>query len=133
MWYVRHMHVRYIYSKKTMLIPLSANSTKGPNTHKQFVRKLPTNCLSVFGHFVNLLLKGLTFSNDCKKIDIQLKSPLYLHNDKNVISNIAAKTIILKSSGYGSFKNDVTTDSKGRRLTKMVTKKDKGGRAFSIW
>ena len=40
--------------------PLSANPTKWPNTLKQFVGKLPTNCLSVFGHFVNLALKGLS-------------------------------------------------------------------------
>ena len=41
------------------LKPLSANPTKWPNTLKQFVGKLPTNCLNVFGHFVNLALKGL--------------------------------------------------------------------------
>ena len=40
--------------------PLRANPTKWPNTLKQFVGKLPTNCLSVFGHFINLALKGLT-------------------------------------------------------------------------
>ena len=34
--------------------------TKSPNTLKQFAAKLPTNCLSVFGHFVNLALKGLS-------------------------------------------------------------------------
>ena len=39
--------------------PLSANLTKWPNTLKQFVGNLPTNCLSVFGHFVNLALKRL--------------------------------------------------------------------------
>ena len=39
--------------------PLSANPTKWPNTLKQFAGKLPTNCLSMFGHFVNLALKGL--------------------------------------------------------------------------
>ena len=38
---------------------LSVNPTKWPNTLKQFVGKLPTNSLSVFGHFVNLALKGL--------------------------------------------------------------------------
>ena len=32
--------------------PLSAELTKWPNTLKQFVGNLPTNCLSVFGHFV---------------------------------------------------------------------------------
>ena len=40
--------------------PLSANFTKWSNTLKQFVGKFPTNCLSVFDHFVGLALKGLT-------------------------------------------------------------------------
>ena len=42
------------------LNPLSANPTKWSNTLKQFVGKLPTNCLSVFDHFVGLkfYLKG---------------------------------------------------------------------------
>ena len=39
--------------------PLSANFTKWSITLKQFVGKLPTNCLSVFDHFVGLALKGL--------------------------------------------------------------------------
>ena len=30
-------------------------------TDKQFVSKLPTNCLSVFDHFVKLVLKGLRY------------------------------------------------------------------------
>ena len=34
--------------------PLSANPTKWSNTLKQFVGKLPTNCLSVFDHIVIL-------------------------------------------------------------------------------
>ena len=38
---------------------LSVNPTKWLNTLKQFVGKLPTNCLSVFDHFVKLALKGL--------------------------------------------------------------------------
>ena len=37
--------------------PLSANPEKWPI--KQFVGKLPTNCLSLFDHFVKLALKGL--------------------------------------------------------------------------
>ena len=41
---------------------LSANPTKWSNTLKQFVGKLPTNCLSVFDHFVKLALKGLSFA-----------------------------------------------------------------------
>ena len=40
--------------------PLSANFTKWLNTLKQFVGNLPTNCLSVFDHFVGLALKGLS-------------------------------------------------------------------------
>ena len=39
--------------------PLSANFTKWSNTLKQFAGKLPANCVSVFGHFVGLVLEGL--------------------------------------------------------------------------
>ena len=39
--------------------PLSASLTKWSNTLKQFAGKLPTNCLSVFNHFVGLGLKEL--------------------------------------------------------------------------
>ena len=39
--------------------PLSTNPTKWSITLKQFVGYLPTNCLSVFDHFVELALKGL--------------------------------------------------------------------------
>ena len=42
------------------LKPLSANPTKWSNTLKQFVGKFPTNCFSVFDHFVGLALKRLT-------------------------------------------------------------------------
>ena len=41
------------------LNPLSANPTKWSNTLKKFVGNLPTNCLSVFDHFVKLALKRL--------------------------------------------------------------------------
>ena len=41
------------------LKPLSANPTKWSNTLKKFVDKLLMNCLSVFDHFVKLVLKGL--------------------------------------------------------------------------
>ena len=46
--------------KAGTLNPLSDNPTKWSNTLKQFVGKLPTNCLSVFDHFVKLALKGLS-------------------------------------------------------------------------
>ena len=42
---------------KTLIKPLSANFTKWSNTLKQFVGNLPTNFLSVFGHFVGQALK----------------------------------------------------------------------------
>ena len=47
------------YSMEDNLNPLSANPTKWSNTLKQFVGNLPTNCLSVFDHFVKMALKGL--------------------------------------------------------------------------
>ena len=40
--------------------PLSSNPTSWSNILKQFFGSLPTNCLSVFDHFVGLALKGLT-------------------------------------------------------------------------
>ena len=46
-------------NKGDTLNPLSANPTKWSNTLKQFVGNLPTNCLSVFDHFLGLALKGL--------------------------------------------------------------------------
>ena len=51
---------------KTAFNPLSANPEKWSNTLKQIVGNLPTICLSVFDHFMNLALKGLknfTWSN----------------------------------------------------------------------
>ena len=47
------------------LNPLSANPTKWSNTLKQFVGKLPTNCLSVFDHFVGFALRGLKKLSKC--------------------------------------------------------------------
>ena len=44
---------------RLVLSPLNTNVTKWSNTLKKFVGKLPTNCLSVFDHFVGLALKGL--------------------------------------------------------------------------
>ena len=42
-----------------LINPLNASPTKWSNTLKQFVGKLPPNCLSVFDHFGGLELKGL--------------------------------------------------------------------------
>ena len=62
-----YQHYKIIASKissihKFIPKPLSADITKWSNTLKQFVGKLPKNCLSVFPHFVGLALKGLKYS-----------------------------------------------------------------------
>ena len=60
--YVTHLNTTICKNFVKMLdflTLLSANPTKWPNTPKQFVGDFPTNCLSVFGHFVGLALKGL--------------------------------------------------------------------------
>ena len=49
-----------------MIKPLNANFTKWSDTLKQFVGKLPTNCLSVLDHFVGLALKGLIYLSQTK-------------------------------------------------------------------
>ena len=54
-------------NKCQQLNPLSAKITKWSNTLKQFVGNLPTNCLSVFDHFVGLALKGLKMKWLCLK------------------------------------------------------------------
>ena len=48
-----------LYDWTLGLNPLSASFTKWSSTLKQFVDKLPTNCLGVFDNFVGLTLKGL--------------------------------------------------------------------------
>ena len=49
----------YSYRLLDFVNPLSANPEKWSNTPKQIVGNLPTICLSVFDHFMNLALKGL--------------------------------------------------------------------------
>ena len=51
--------MRFRQKMCVVLNPLSANPTKWSNTLKQSVGSLPTNCLSVFDHFVGLVLKCL--------------------------------------------------------------------------
>ena len=55
-----HIHLKTMLIKcqndSFRLNPLSANITEWSNTLKQFVGKLPTNCLSVSDHFVGLAL-----------------------------------------------------------------------------
>ena len=72
---------------KVTINPLSANPEKWSNTLKQIVGNLPTICLSVFDHFMNLALKGL---KKCKsesrylsvKISAVLSTGLNFSNSK---------------------------------------------------
>ena len=57
---VMFIKIRFI----NFINPLSANSTKWSNTLKQFVGNLPTNWLSVFDNFVELVLKELRQKNN---------------------------------------------------------------------
>ena len=59
-----------VYFRKlhTLFYLLRDNPTKWSNTLKQFVDKLPTNCFSVFDHFVELAFKGLTFESTFKTL-----------------------------------------------------------------
>ena len=57
-----------------LLNPLNAKFIKWSNTLKQFVGKLPTNCLSVFDHFVGLALKGLKQMGEISDAERIIKS-----------------------------------------------------------
>ena len=61
---------------------ISANPTEWSNILKQFVVKLPANCLDVFDHFVRLALKKDCVSNHVHKTNqiIHLKTILKLQH-----------------------------------------------------
>ena len=71
----------FITLRLSQVNPLSANPTKWPNTLKQFVGKLPTNCLSVFGHFVNLALKGLRslYGKTSRTVALSIIEKFFIH------------------------------------------------------
>ena len=54
--------------------PLNANHTKWSNTIKKFVDKLPTKCLSMFYHFVELALKGLNLPGTTEELHLDGRS-----------------------------------------------------------
>ena len=62
----------FFLSNPVLFNSLSANPTKWSNTLKQFVDKLPMNCLSVFDHFVKLAIKGLMDKIIKKKRGLEL-------------------------------------------------------------
>ena len=52
-------HMAALIRFSILFNPLSTNPEKWSNTLKQIVGNLPTICLSVLDHFMNLALKGL--------------------------------------------------------------------------
>ena len=85
------LHINTIHS-------LNVNPTKGSNRLKQFVRKLPTNCLSVFDHFGGLALKVLT-SADSEPFRDVLKSSYYGYIDKNFEKYLQRNSYFIKIPG----------------------------------
>ena len=65
------------WSSKTVN-PLNANPEKWSNTLKQIVGNLPTICLNVFDHFMNLALKGLRWLSAKEDFIISKKDKNFL-------------------------------------------------------
>ena len=86
--------------------PLSANLTKSSNTFKQFVCKLPTNCLSVFAHLVGLTLKRLKDGSVSEKFriiyDLIKCSFFTLISMLWSFIKLIAKYFVLKKNGMNS-------------------------------
>ena len=84
--------------------PYSANLTKWSNKLKQFVGKLPTNCLSLFEHFVGLALKGLRIIGTRRLNTYQLYNCLTELNKRSYLELYWKTTskILLKMSKYNS-------------------------------
>ena len=96
--------ISYICFSAVVFNPLNANPTKWSNTLKQFVGNWPTNCLSVFDHFVKLALKGLRGENLLSLmlfLEVFLSSRI-LHFDLVPISgnHILSLSEIMKSRGF---------------------------------
>ena len=107
---ILHYELRSLKVNKTRchseVNPLSANLTKWSNTLKHFVGILPTNCLSVFDHFVALALKGLNFH--CVK-SVQIRSFLWLVF--SCIQSEYRKVRTRKNSVFGHFSRSVQWQS----------------------
>ena len=95
-------YVNHLISKEAQQVrnhnfnPLSANLTKWSNTIKQFVQ--PTNCLSVFDHFVGLALKGLTVFQPHSYIQTQMwKQTILTRKGKYYRQNWFWKTVSIQS------------------------------------
>ena len=72
---------------------LSASFTKWSNTLKQFVGKLSTNCLSVFGNFLRLALKRLIIVM-LLSLDCSIVLPKYDFNCRMILNNLPPVDLI---------------------------------------
>ena len=79
--------------------PLSANPEKWSNTLKQIVGNLPTNCLSVFDHFMNLALKGL---NKSFIVNVFIGT-----ENMSIIEWNKLDPTLWNSESFGKFKNNI--------------------------
>ena len=78
--------------------PLCANFTKWSNTHKHFVSKLPTNCLSVWP-FYGIGTLRVNLENVEKKRKIQKTK--YLKNEKSFLDEIKGFFIVFEGLSFG--------------------------------
>ena len=95
----------FSYSKSGTA-PLWLDSlTKWPNTLKQFVGNLPTNCLSVFGNFVWLALKGFSEETDFGKKYREQKNAYWSpknHNMTNRRIRVCSSLLQLRNKMNGN-------------------------------
>ena len=95
------LKTQYTPKRTKVFNPLSANPTKWLNTLKQFVGKLPSNCFSVFDHFLELGLKGLT------KRSIWITETAVLMSTENYNPGQSIWNRIEKSSKAGQVKKSL--------------------------
>ena len=89
-WKMGYVLLGALGLKIVAILPFKRQIKKWPNTLKQFVAKLSTNCLTVLGHFVGLALKGFrqnfkAFKKIYLLVKINYGPTLY---DQHVHSNI---------------------------------------------
>ena len=74
-------------------MPLSANPEKWSNTFKQIVGNLPTICLSLFDHFMNLALKGLNLLKQSFNIRRILTVHELSKRERKVLCSVITKVL----------------------------------------
>ena len=70
--------------------------------HTQAIRRLlPTNCLSVFEHFVKLALKGLNKHAPCKKKQARRNQMPFFNKElsKTIMTRTKLQNIFLQNTG----------------------------------